>query len=131
MTPRSNAPNRHARRRQARLNDFALGELDMIPAAELPARLRRDPRIDRDLDEWIAGGCFCLTCLIPFEQLPALWITGRAARRRLPIVGVCEQCCAAGSAQVLLDRIAAGYRRAGLPIKALHRAVFVADGGRA
>jgi hypothetical protein len=132
MDNHENRLNRHDRRRQARLSDFNLGELDLIPASQMAERLRGDPWIDLELDEWVRSDPFCIACLVEFEHLPPLWVAARAAHERLPIVGLCDRCCDAGSPAVVIDRIVAGFRRAGLSIKSARRAgSFVSQGGSA
>jgi hypothetical protein len=113
----SSGLNRHELRRR-----LGFGELDLIPTPEMPERWWDDPRLGYDLDEWSAGDPLCLGCLVEFEQVPALLITGRTARERLPIVGLCWRCCEAGSPEAVMDRIVAGFRRAGPAIKSVRRA---------
>jgi hypothetical protein len=119
--------NRAARRRAARLGDFALGTAQLVGRRGLDALIRTRPQIGRMRDRWSAG-MRCAACDGAIADKPAAWVVVDHAGLVM-IAGVCCVCAARPDAlRAVLDDLGPAL---GGPLRELDPASLRADGGRA
>ena len=123
--------NRHERRATAKLEDFQLAEIEIVPPLRLTAWLDADSARKRLFERWMAAPQ-CYACFDRYP-VPGVWVTtpSRLGRRPVRLIAICGRCSSAGTVAELQSRIAAAFLRNGFFIKSMRRVAQFAEGGAA
>ena len=123
--------NRHGRRRQARLADFAGGSLDILRPVHLLQMMKDDPAIEAWVHGWFETMAtrrpLCLTCEAVFDDdhVPMRWAITSVADQAL-LSGICADCSVADD---LIGNAVGALRREGMEVRTVDPSAFSPQGG--
>ena len=126
-------PNRHDRRRAARVSDFgAIGSIEIVGSEHLLDLARASRSLAATLSRMARGRALCLTCDYEFSEddPPTLWALIKPPAADTLISGICERCVRPPAGRDLIGSAIKAMRHAGMVVRPVAYANLAA-GGRA